>query len=400
MESLRGVRVVEWGDLISAAYCTRLLTEFGAAVDKIEAPAGDSARAHGPFPGDLADPESSGIFIYLNSGKRSIVADPQYAAGMTLLQALLARADVFVTNQPLALRRKLGLDLAALRARYPGLICVALSVFGESGPNAPAPAQALDAYAVSGTAWVIGEPDRPPLVIPLLQADYQTGAHGAAATLMALIARRRAARQGDGALGESIDIAAADVFGAAAGTNSMVYIHYGLERWVRAGRRAFASGGPYPYAILPCKDGAVCLIGRARQEWARLVEAMGAPDWAADPRYQDLHAMGRDYPDEVDALITPWLMRHTRAELLALAETHGFPVGPLRSMGEVVASPQFAHRGFFRHIPHPTHGTITVPGVPWQVAAPLAPLPAPRLGQHTGAVMAELGMAAQPAQPA
>ena len=68
---------------------------------------------------------------------------------------------------------------------------------------------------------------------------------------------------------------------------------------MRAGRRAFASGGPYPYVILPCKDGSVCLIGRARQEWDRLVQAMGEPDWTKEPRYQDLQAMGRDYPDEV-----------------------------------------------------------------------------------------------------
>ena len=75
MASLTNIRVVEWGELISAAYCGKLLGEFGAAVDKIEPPEGDAARACGPFPGDVADPESSGTFIHLNSGKRSVVAD-------------------------------------------------------------------------------------------------------------------------------------------------------------------------------------------------------------------------------------------------------------------------------------------------------------------------------------
>lgn len=397
IDSLSGIRVVEWGELIAAAYCTKLLGEFGAQVDKVEAPAGDSARGFGPFPGDVADPESSGIFIFLNSGKRSVVADLDTAAGMQVLHALIARADVLVTNQPLALRRRLGLDAATLRARYPGLIVVSLSVFGDSGPNALVPAQAIDAYAASGTAWVIGEAQREPLIVPLLQADYQAGAHGAAALLMALIARRRRPQRGGAAAGESIDIASADIFAAAAGSNGMIYLYYGLQQWARAGRRAFASGGPYPYVILPCKDGAVCLIGRARHEWARLVQAMGQPQWTADARYQDLHAMGRDYPDEVDALITPWLKRHTRAELMRLAEQHGFPLGPLRTMAEVVASPQFAHRGFFRHIPHAKHGAITVPGVPWLRAdrQTLVPLAAPRLGQHTSEVMRELGSAAQ-----
>ena len=177
MPALENIRVVEWGDLISAAYCTKLLHEFGARIDKIEPPAGDTARAHGPFPADIPDPESSGTFVYLNSGKRSIVADASTAEGLRTLDALLSGADVFVTNQPLALRRRLGLDTRAIRERYPQLVAVSISVFGDTGPNAEAPAQAIDAYAVSGTAWVIGDPARAPLIIPLLQADYQAGAH-------------------------------------------------------------------------------------------------------------------------------------------------------------------------------------------------------------------------------
>ncbi len=406
MTALQGLRVVEWGDLISAAYCTKLLQEFGAAVDKLEPATGDSARAHGPFPGDVPDPEASGIFVYLNSGKRSIVCDPSTPGGMQLLEELLERADVFVSNQPLALRRHLRLDPATLRARYPGLVVVSLTPFGDTGPNAEAPAQAIDAYAVSGTAWVIGEPGRQPLIVPLLQADYQCGAHGAAATLMALIAQRRhrlrhgpQATGGDSpriaaAPGETVDIASADVFAAAAGTNAQIYLFSGLQKWARSGRRAFASGGPYPYVILPCKDGAVCLIGRARQEWARFVQAMGEPPWTREPRYQDLQAMGRDYPDEVDGLIMPWLAQRTRAELLELAAQFGFPLGPLRHMSEVAASPQFEHRGYFRRMPIGESRSVEVPGVPWKVAGrePARMLPAPRLGEHTRQVRQELGL--------
>ena len=393
MASLHGIRVVEWGNLISAPYCTKLLGEFGAVVDKVEPPGGDTARAHGPFPGDVADPDDSGIFIYLNSGKRSIVVDLSTKDGLRTLHALLERADVFVTNQPLALRRRLALDTPAMRHRHPRLITVSCSVFGDSGPNAQAPAETIDAYAASGTAWVIGDPAREPLIVPLLQADYQAGAHAAAATVLALIARRRDTAGSEAAQGEAIDIASADILAGAAGTNAQIYLFYGLQRWARAGRRAFASGGPYPYVILPCRDGAVCLIGRARQEWTRLVQAMGDPAWAREPRYQDLQAMGRDYPDEVDALVMPWLARHTRAELLQLAETHGFPLAPLRTMTEVVASPQFAHRRFFRDVPHSRLGSVRVPGVPWQVVGRTAapPEPAPRLGEHTAQILAELG---------
>ena len=98
--------------------------------------------------------------------------------------------------------------------------------------------------------------------------------------------------------------------------------------------------------------------------------------------------MGRDYPDEVDALITPWLMQHTRAELLDLGERFGFPVGPLRTAREVVDTPQFAHRGFFRQVTLGDGSTLTVPGVPWpSTREPGVP---PRLGAHTAEVRAEL----------
>jgi crotonobetainyl-CoA:carnitine CoA-transferase CaiB-like acyl-CoA transferase len=392
MTPLQDLRVLEWGQMISAAYCGRQLAEFGARVDTVEPPGGEVLRSYGPVPADETDPECSGLFIHLNSAKRSIVLDAQTPAGRATLLALIARADVFVTNQPLALRTRLGLDAASLRATFPRLLYVSLSVFGDSGPHADAPAQTLDAYAVSGCACVIGEPQREPLIVPLLQADYQAGAHAAAATLMALLARRRNPDAQAAQEGETIDIASADVLAAAAGTNAQIYLFHGTQRWERAGRRAFGSGGPYPYTILPCKDGAVCMIGRARQEWARLVDAMGTPEWTQQPRYQDLQAMGRDYPDEVDALVMPWLARHTRAELLKLAESFGFPLAPLRTMNEVAASPQFAHRGFFRDIPNARLGHVRVPGVPWQFAgqAPSGASPAPKLGEHTVAILDEL----------
>lgn len=389
--ALQGLKVVELGRMVAAPYCTRLLAELGAGVDKVEAPGGDPARRHGPFADDRIDSEGSGLFAYLNNGKRSIVLDVNRAADRHTLAEMLERAGVFVTNEPLALRRSLGLDTPTLRSRHPHLICVSLSVFGDSGPRALDPAETIDAYAASGVAWVIGDPAREPLIIPLLQADYQAGAHGAAAVLMALIGRRR--HGGMTRRGQAIDIASADILAAAAGTNAQIYLHYGKQRWERAGTRAFGSGGTYPYVILPCRDGAVCLIGRARQEWARLVEAMGTPDWTSDPRYQDLQAMGRDYPDEVDALLKPWLAAHTRAELLALASRFGFPLAPLRTMSEVVNSPQFAHRRFYREVPTASGGSIRVPGVPWRVEGrPAAPLvPAPRLGEHGPQILAELG---------
>lgn len=382
---LSGIKVVEWGEFISAPYCSRLLADLGATVIKVESPKGDLSRAYGPFANDSANPEASGLYVALNSGKKSVILDLDRSADVDALRDLARGSDIFVTNQPAALKRRLGLDAATLREQNPALVTVGLSVFGETGPAADVPQTALDAYAVSGVSWAIGEPERSPLIIPFHQADYQAGAHGAAAATMALISRQRTGR------GQHCDVASADILAAAAGTNSLIYLYYGLQRWGRAGRRALGSGGPYPYAIFPCKDGSVCLIGRASVEWKRLMEAMGNPEWSRQPRYQDLTAMGRDYPDEVDALIIPWLMQYTRAELLQISAKYNFPIGPLRTMQEVLGTEQFNYRGFFRDVPVNGAGTMKVTGIPWRYdGAQQETQAAPRLGEHTLAVLGRI----------
>lgn len=380
MQALKGIRVVEWGSgFIAAAYAGHLLRELGAEVVKVEPAEGDAARRYGPFAQDRPDPEASGLFIALNAGKQSVVLDTSTVDGLAALRCLVADADVLVSDVALATRRSLRMDPQTLRTEHPALVTVGLSVFGESGPLADAPQAALDACALSGASHVLGERMREPLSLPFDQADFQAGVHGAGAALMALIARGR-----DGA-GQNVDIASADVLGAAVGTNSMTFRHFGSRSWDREGRRASGSGGAYPYTILPCKDGLVCVMGRSKIEWERFVEALGNPPWSRQPRYQDLRAMGTAYPDEVDALLIPWLARYTREELSAIGARFNFPIGPLRTIDEVVASPQLRHRGYFREIPHATLGAVVAPGVPWQVpGAPRQPVePAPRLGEHT-----------------
>jgi crotonobetainyl-CoA:carnitine CoA-transferase CaiB-like acyl-CoA transferase len=187
----------------------------------------------------------------------------------------------------------------------------------------------------------LGEPGRAPLSIPPGVLECQAGAHLAAACLMAHLAG--AGSHG----GRIVDIALNDVLASYVAVNCRFYIHHGM-RWRRAGRRASDSGGAYPFVVLPCADGAVCLSGRTRAEWERFVEAMGSPAWAAEPRYKKLRAMGQQYPEEVDALIAPWLQQRTKAEIEAIADRFRLTIAPLRDLRDVLATPQLADRGFRR----------------------------------------------------
>lgn len=385
MAPLAGLRVVELGQFVGAAYAARLLGDFGAEIIKIEAPGGGALRAHGPFAGDNPDIDGGGLHLVLDGGKRSIILDLDTDDDRGTAEKLIADADVFVSDWPLAVLRRLGLDSQSLAKRHPRLIAVGLSILGADGPQAMRPAYDIDAMAMSGIAHCIGLPGREPLALPYAQSTYQQGVNGAAAAVLALLAR------GNGGPGQAIDIAAADVMANYLGTMALILVCHNTGRMDRSGPRACGDAGTYPYVMLPCKDGLVQLIGRSRAEWEGLLAAMGNPPWAENPRYRDLRAMAAGYATEVDELVKPWLAARTRTELLDLAGKHGFTLAPVRTMDNVLATEQFRFRGYFGEIDHPRLGKITVPGTPYRLSASpaLPPRPAPMLGADSAAIRAQ-----------
>src|SRR5262245_7097752 len=136
MTGIGTIRIVECGEGVSAAYGAKLIADLGAEVVKIEPPDGDLTRRRGPFPGDQADPEKSGFFIYLNTNKQSVTADLRRAEGRKLLDSLLGAADILIHNVAPADRAARGLDAGELSAKYPGLVVTSISMFGDNGPRA------------------------------------------------------------------------------------------------------------------------------------------------------------------------------------------------------------------------------------------------------------------------
>jgi crotonobetainyl-CoA:carnitine CoA-transferase CaiB-like acyl-CoA transferase len=382
---LAGTKVVEWGDHISAPYAARLLGDLGAEVIKVEPPGGDSARRHGPFPGE-PHPEQSGLYHVLNFNKRSVVLDVEAADDRERLDSLVGTATIFITNVPLAERAEIGFDLEQLVERHPRLVAVAVTPYGDHGPYADVPGSSLTAGALSASNWVIGQPDRPPLSLPFDLADYEGGANAAAAALTGLLGVLR------GGPGQVIDISIAEILLAFVGVNARMYVPY-EKPWARAGRSASGSGGSYPYMIVPCRDGYIAMIGRGQRDWDNIVAAMGTPEWALQERFGDPIVIARDDAAEANVLLGAWFATKTRDELLALARKHQFALSPVRSIAEILREPQFHHRGLFLDPIDVGDKSVTPAGPSYALsgwAAPKTVTPAPRLGEHTQAVLGEL----------
>jgi CoA:oxalate CoA-transferase len=179
MAALCGIRVLELGSGVSAEYCGKLLAGLGADVITVESPDGDPLRHEGPFPGGQPHLETSGLFLHLNTGKRSVIADAAQR------DALLAGADVVVlSGRPSELVRQ-QLEPDRLRKRYPRLVVTCVSAFGQTGPYVEYLGGELIAYALGGYMLLTGEPHRPPIKAYGRLVEYQAGAHAALGTIAA-----------------------------------------------------------------------------------------------------------------------------------------------------------------------------------------------------------------------
>ena len=227
----------------------------------------------------------------------------------------------------------------------------------------------------------MGSEDREPLTFGTPEVGYFAGTAAASSIVIALLAKDD---NGGTRAGQHIDIAEVE---------SMAGIYNGPEalmavyQW-RVTRRTghHALDFPYPNCILRCKDGYIFVGSPEGRQWRKLLELMGNPQWAQEPRFRNRTAMNNEYADEVDGYVEEWLLRHTKSELLEMALEHRVPLAPVRGFDEVRRDPSLTSQ--FVTIDRSDTGTVAYPGSPFQLAglnrAPTAP--APTIGQHNGDV--------------
>lgn len=350
-ESVRVAELTDDHSGIGSAYAGWLLQNLGASVTRL---GNELSAEHANCSPEELSCEA------LHIGKKTMPCPNS----TTEFINTLSKFDILLLDSPAQLE-PFALSHEQLRQEIPHLVIGIATTFGLSGPLAKYSGTGLDAQALSASAWALGDPERKPLSLPPGIVEHQAGVMLAAGCLLALQVRDDCGR------GQIVDIGLADVLSSYVGGNCRIYIRHGL-RWHRSGRRASGSGGAYPFVILPCQDGEVCVFGRTPEEWARLVKVMGDPDWASDPRYADLRAMGQEFPEESDELIKPWLARHTKAELEAIALENNLILSPLRNFDDILKITQFHEREFFRDETIQDK-IIKLPGLPFRITESRSP---------------------------
>ena len=359
-ESIRmlvGVKVIELSRDLGAGFCGQQLSMLGADVVRL-------VDEEGWLPTrDESAPAGSGrsaseVGLDRFKTRRRLVGDA--AAKRAALKEALASADVLITDATADELRELGVHWDDT-ARSERLIHVHISAFGASGPYAGWTGGDLEAQALGGVIAQVGYPDQSPLPLPYKAGLIHAGLQATGATTAALYARRASG------LGGFIDIAAAQVLAADVRMYSLLSRYYGLPL-KRSGRRPPGSMGNYPCAIFPCKDGYVVLIIRAGEQWRTMLAMMGSPAWGDDPKYQNSFKNAIHYADELDALMIPWLMQYTRAELIAKGIENRCPIGAVQTLAQVLDNEQYEWRGFFDTV-EVDGKTVAVPGSPAQVTA-------------------------------
>jgi crotonobetainyl-CoA:carnitine CoA-transferase CaiB-like acyl-CoA transferase len=366
---LQDIRVVEFSDGCSAAFCGRLFARLGADVVLVERPRlGSAVRWLPPFLDDRAGIERGGLFMFTASGKRSVTLDTESPDGASILKRLLERADVLIDD------RELSADDASIEHANPRLIRLAFRNFTAGGPYEKWLATELQLAALGGWMAQLGEPRRTPLVSnSRTMTAFVPGVIGAITALAAVRGARAGGR------GRRIDVAAQEALLFTTRFNETFLSYTGIEI-KRAGDRF---PGWAAYRTFKAADGDVTAAAATDTQIEKLMEVAGVDD----PRFKT-RTDRESRIDEFGAEITQWTAAHSRDEIFRRCQESRIPMGKVNRIDEIAAMEQVTARGFFEEIDHPVAGRRRFPGGPAKFGGQWPPpRRAPLLGEHTAEIL-------------
>ena len=371
---LDDLRVLDLSEGVAGPFCTKLLGALGSDVIKVEPPGrGDLARSRPPFLADDPHPEKSGLFLYLNTNKRSVTLDLAHASGRVLCRRLVEWADLVVEGFRPGQLGAWGLGHGALEALHPGVILVSATNFGQDGPYRDWQATDLTALALGGSLYIAGAPDREPIKIGGRPAQFFAGLSAFSGALLALHYRD--------AIGE--------------GQHVDVSMHEGIATVQEYPGAAWAYSGEIRGRVnahapmFEVEDGYIGLMF-PQAAWPRFCELIGRPELEQDPRFESA-LLRRDHVDELRPIVDEWTKGRRKAELYHEAQAVRVPIGYVCDARDLRESPQYQERVYFVELDHPVAGRLVYPGLPLQFGGGDLPLRrAPLLGEHNAEVYGEL----------
>jgi crotonobetainyl-CoA:carnitine CoA-transferase CaiB-like acyl-CoA transferase len=375
---LDGIRVLDFGRYIAGPYCAALLADLGADVIRIERVGGGEDRWVAP----IADDGVGAIYVTMNRNKRAMTLDPSSAEGREIVKKLVATADVVVANLPPEVLRSLALDLESLRRVKPDIILTTVTAFGAGGPWSHKHGFDGIGQVMSGAAYMTGTLDQP-YRAAVAWVDCGTASLAAFGTLAALMDREKTGR------GQKVEGA---LLRTAVAFNNPTLVE---QQATQVNRVPTENRGQTsaPSDLFRTRDGWIIAYAVGNPMFARWAKMMGEESWLTDQRFKDDEARG-NHGELISKRVNEWTMQRTTEQALKELEAAKIPAGPLYTPQQTLDD---AHIRRARLLVDTDY-----PGVPRRV--PLAPTPvdlsetpgsfrerAPTLGEHTDAILAELG---------
>ena len=370
-EPLAGLRVLDLSTEIAGPYASKLLVDVGADVIKVEAPDGDPLRRWTASHQELAEGEDGPLFDFLNASKRSVVLDLETDEGREAIRTLARTSDIVIESFPAGTLERLGLSLATLQAENPALCMVSITPFGQEGPWRDRASTEFTLQAAVGSVDYRGLPGRKPVAAGGRLPEWSVGAFAAVGGLCAWLSARKTGA------GQWVDLSIFETL-----ILCMTVYHDLNGQWNEG---ELARGIELP-SIEPAKDGWVGFCTITGQQWVDFCSMIGQQEVGEDHRYlEGIHRM--QHMDVIQKIVHDWTKERTIEEIVELALLLRIPVAPIGDGRTVPENEHFVARGIYREnekgVLHPRPFFRLGEGV-FRASGP-----APRLGEHTDAVLAE-----------
>ncbi|KYZ75662.1 CoA-transferase [Anaerosporomusa subterranea] len=376
---LEGVRVLDVSTVIAAPFAAGLMADFGADVIKVEQPnGGDPFRKLGPYYGN------EGLrWPAMGRNKRCVTLDLRKEEGKSLFLQLVSQCDVLIENFRTGTLDKWGLDAETIRQANPNIVITRVTGYGQTGPNAHVAGFGTPATAFSGMTFITGYKDRPPVSPSFSLVDYITGLYAVMSTMMALY--HRDALHGKG---QEIDVS---LYEGIFRMMEILVAEYHKNGRIRQ-RTPKLSGTSSPGGTYQTKDEKwVVLVCSTDRTYEYLTRAMQRPELLTNPLFSTMKARVENDP-AIDAIVSEWIASLCYKDLKEIVDREGVPVSLVYDAEDIFNDPHYAARGNIVEMPHPTLGTIKMPGITPVFSETPGEIKwvGPRLGEHNQQVYSEL----------